>query len=153
MSEDAIRTQIAAILSGVADIGKVYDYERWTANWSKFIQLFKVSVGGQQQIRGWEISRIAVNESLETLGGGSAATDSTHRYLLRGYMGLADEDATEKTFNALIETIRDAFRQNLRLNGTASWHKYIQVRKIEPRMFGNVLCHYAELELTVEEQF
>jgi len=152
MSESAIRAEIAAIVGGVADIGKVYDYERHASSWAKFIQLFKATIGGQPQIRGWEISRVRVAETLETLGGGPAATDNKHTYAIQGYLGVNDAEASEKTFEALIEEIRAAFRANPTLNGAADGHDYIQAETIDTRMFGSVLCHYAKLLLTVTEQ-
>src|SRR4030042_3344011 len=146
MSEAAIRTQVHSILSGVADIGKVYDYERWANDWATFINLFKTTVGGVDQIRGWEISRGSVKDE-----GKPGRFEATHSYAIKGYIGVKDSTATEKTFAALIEAIRAAFRTNWNLNGAAEYHDLIQVPVSEPRMFGSILCHYAELTLDVHD--
>ncbi len=148
MSESAIRTQIYTILSGVNDIGKVYDYERWSADWTTFINIFKTTIGGVDQVRGWEIGRRSCSENMLTLG----EVDRPHNFIIRGYMGVSDAAATEKTFNTLIEAIAAAFRTNLTLNGAAFLgHDYLQIELIEARMFGGVLCHYAELGLIVHD--
>jgi len=151
MSESAIRTQIYTILNAVTDIGKVYDYERWAADWATFINLFKTTIDDVDQIRGWEIGRTAALESGTGEDASIGQTDRSHRFLIRGYMAVNDASATEKTFNSLIESIADAFRGNLTLDDSAQDHDFIQGEVIDHRLFGGVLCHYAELSLTVHE--
>jgi hypothetical protein len=152
MSESAIRAQIDAILSGVTNIGKVYDYERWASDWSTFIGFFKTTISDVDQIRGWEIGRRSYAEKKVVIGVGSSSHEGTHVFIIRGYLGVNDASATEKTFNALIEAVAAAFRTNKTLNGTAKDHDYIQAEVIDARMFGGVLCHYSELSLTVYER-
>jgi hypothetical protein len=67
-------------------------------------------------------------------------------------MGIKDSAATEKTFNVLIEALATAFRANPTLSQTAFDHNNLQREIIEARSFGSVLCHYAELTLTVIER-
>jgi hypothetical protein len=144
MSESTVRAGIYELVGAISDIGIVHDYERWAADSARFIDLFKTTIDGVAQIRGVEITR------------GSAAEDETperkHTYKLKCYMGLKDEDATEKTFNTIVEAICDAFRADQTIGGVAGGHDYAQVATIELRMFGSVLCHYAELAVTVYEQ-
>jgi hypothetical protein len=151
MSESTIRAQVYAIINAITNIGKVYDYERWAADWTTFINLFKTTISGVEQIRGWEIGRRAAPESGVTPEATIQQTDKQHVFLIRGYMGVNDAAATEKTFNSLCESISDAFRGKLTLNDTAMDHDFIQAEIIEHRLFGGVLCHYAELSLTVHE--
>ncbi len=152
MSESAIRGQIYAVIGAIANIGMVYDYERWAADWVAFINFFKTTIGGVDQIRGWEISRRSAAEKKIVIGVNISSHQKTHVFLIRGYMGVNDAAATEKTFNALIEAIGAAFRYNKKLNDTAMDHDYIQAETIGFRMFGGALCHYAELSLTVYER-
>jgi hypothetical protein len=152
MSESAIRTQVAAIVNGVTNIGKVYDYERWAADWSTFISLFKTTISGTAQIRGWEIGRRGFSEKQVAIGTPYGQNEKRHIFFIRGYLGLDDSAATEKIFNGLIEAISDAFRNNWTLNDTALNHEWIQADIIEMRMFGSVLCHYCELSLAVCEE-
>ncbi len=152
MPEATIRTAIYTILNAVTDVGKVYDYERWTADWTTFINFFKTTIAGVDQVRGWEIGRRSVKEQRITLGTSSLGNEKSHGFLIRGYMRVNDAEASEKIFNALIEAIATAFRTNKNLNGMANDHDFIQGEVIEFRLFGGVLCHYAELSLTVYER-
>ncbi len=152
MSESSIRSQIYTIFAAVPNIGKVYDYERWAVDWAAFINLFKATIGGVDQIRGWEIGRRSYKESRKTLGIGNSGNEGVHGYLIRGYMAINDAAETEKTLNALMETGAEAFRGNKTLNGVAIDHDFLQVDLIEPRTFGGILCHYAEVSLIVYER-
>lgn len=149
MSEAANRQQIFTELSSVTNIGKVYDYERWAADWATFINLFKTNIGGVDQIRGWEIGRKAAQAQYDS----NAEELTTHQFVIRGYMGIKDSDATEKTFNALIEAIRTKFRFSFRLNGACEHAGPVSAELIDTRTFGSVLCHYCELSLPVQELF
>lgn len=152
MSEAGIRAAIKTTLSGVTNIGKVYDYERWAIDWATFIALFKTTVSGVDQIRGWEIGRRSVAEKKIVIGIGASSNEKTHVFIIRGYLGLNDAAETEKTFNALIEAIATAFRSDKTLGGAARDHDYIQAQTIDMRIFGGVLSHYCELTLTVHER-
>jgi len=143
MSESAIRAEIATILGSVTDIGKVHSYERFVADMAKFIELFKTTIGGVPQIRGWEIGRKGPFEDIEQ------RTINQLTYSIKGYMGLQDAAATELAFSLIIEDVRTKFRDNLTLNGKANGHDGLKGDVLEVRMFGNVLCHYVEMTLTV----
>ena len=83
-----------------------------------------------------------------TVGGSEQPTG--HEYMIKGYLGVKDADATEKVINALIETVVEACRQNCTLNGAG----YIDSIKgqIDTRTFGIILCHCAELTLSCREK-
>ncbi|MBW2606140.1 MAG: hypothetical protein JRD05_00745 [Deltaproteobacteria bacterium] len=143
MSEVLIRAQVKAILSGVSGIGVVHDYERWATNWTKYLELF--STGGR--INGWQITRKKTSAVTA-----SVTHDSRkHTFLIRGIYGLKDSEATEITFQALIESVCAAFRSKYQLNDTADNTEPVQVDLVENRVFGNVLCHFCELTLIAEE--
>ena len=145
MSEALIRQQIYTTLAAVPNVGRVYDYERWAVNWDKFIELFKDSASGR--ILGWEICR-------SRMGAQKISTreeEHTHEFTMRGYMAVKDADATEKLFNAVIEAIGAAFRNNHTLNDTCIDAGPLSVEILDTRMFGGVLCHYAELKLPAVE--
>lgn len=78
--------------------------------------------------------------------------EKIHTFIIRGFLRIKDASATEKIFNALIEAIATAFRSNKTLNSTAQDHDFIQAEVIDSRTFGGVLCHHAELILTVYER-
>lgn len=147
MSLEAIREQIKTILSGVSGIGVVHDYERWAADWTSYLELFSVEDEIGTRINGWEITRKKTPSKTA-----STTHDSrSHTFLIRGIYGLKDSDATEITFQQLIEDVCAAFRSNYQLNSTADNTESVQVDLVENRVFGNVLCHYCELSLTADE--
>lgn len=150
-----IREQIRVILAGVPGIGVVHDYERLSTDWNKYLDLYKDSGG---RINGWTVSRFKTPERTHSQGGGMTRT---HQFIIRGIYGLKDADATELAFQDLVEAICVAFRAADTLNGACftctptegapDGAAGIQVEIVEPRMFGGVLCHYAELHLYAQE--
>lgn len=135
----------ARFMDGLS-VGAVYDYERWTADWSKFLTLFKDSVSGK--INGWTITR---EKSAEIFIVGSGS-ERRHTFVIRGYMGLQDSIGSEKTFQDLIEAICDIFRPYTTLNGKVDQVEApLQVDLVEPRMVGGTLCHYCELRQVAQE--
>lgn len=149
MSETLIRAEIAGLLGSITNIGKVYDYERWAADWAVFINLFKTRINNVDQIRGWEIGRKAAQAQYDS----NAEELTTHQFVIRGYMGVKDSDATEKVFTALIEAVRAKFRFNFRLNNLCEHAGPVSADLVDTRTFGSVLCHYCELSLPVQELF
>lgn len=145
MSEAIIRQKIFEILSAVPGVGKVHNYERWSNDWNKFLALFQDPVS--KRILGWEITR----QSSPATKISNAEEETTHGYVLQGYMGLNDALATELEFNALIETIKTAFRGNHTLGGFCLDAGPLSLDISEARTFGSVLCHYAKLMLPVSE--
>jgi hypothetical protein len=147
-----ILADIKARFDAISDIGIVHDYERLTKNWQEFLALFAYTPdGGNQQIRGWEITRRSVPEHKR------GAYYRHHVFIVRGYLSLKDSDATDKTFQILVDTICETFRA---VGEVSTWYyrdgenpenSPCQVDLIEPRMFGGVLCHYCEITLYVTE--
>jgi len=145
MSLAAIRGSIVTVLSSVPGIGTVHAYERWAADWTAYLSFFKTE---ENKINGWTVSRRKTESDRDTM----PTLNRRHRFIMRGYYGLKDSAATEHTFQALVEAVQDAFEDQYLLNGTVINSGPVQVQVFENRMFGNVLCHYAELELIAEER-
>jgi len=139
-----IRTEIKNILLSIDGIGIVHDYYRWSVDWKSFLELFKAN----GYIKGWMITRESTREERETM----PQSRRIHTFKIWGVMGHNDAQATEKTFQDLVESICDTFRSNNTLNGQAFDSDPIQVTLIENRMFGKVLAHVAELTLNVLER-
>jgi hypothetical protein len=148
MSLSAIRTEIKTLLTGVTDIGVVHDYERWAIDWNTILAQFKPA--GKDYIRGWMITRQASPERVIEPGAGGL-NDRTHRFLIKGIASLKDDAATEQIFQDLVESVCQILRANPDLNGSAVESDPPQVLTVEMRMFSQVLCHYAEIELKVTE--
>ncbi len=145
MSRALISAQIKVILLTVTGVGtKVYEYERWAANWKDYLALFKEG----SLIKGWTISRVKTPEESVT----PSTNRRFHDFIIRGYYSLDDSEATELTFQDLIDDIATAFRTKPFLNGTAFDSSPLQVDTVATIMFGSVLCHFCQLRLEVEEE-
>lgn len=143
-----IRAAIVARLGTVADIGLVHDYQRYATDSAAFASLYTTTISGRRQIRGWWVSRTATTESSPALG----RYIVTHTWRIHGYMSLDDAAATEKTFDTLVEAVRDAFRQDDNLGGVVDGTVIdegagLQLEEQAPVMFCGVLCHAARLTL------
>ncbi|MEA5113019.1 MAG: hypothetical protein VB050_03245 [Geobacteraceae bacterium] len=145
MSEAACRQKVFEIISAVPNVGVVHDYERWAADWNKFIELFRDSVSGT--IRGWEICRAnMLSEKISNI-----EENRAHGFVVKGYLAVNDALATEKIFNGLIDAICNAFKGNHTLGRICTDAGPVSAEVIDTRMFGAVLCHYAELKFPVSE--
>jgi hypothetical protein len=154
MAYSTILANIKSTVEGVSGIGKVYDYERWAANWGTVLALFKTS---NNIIHGWTISRIAFFRQSKSIGDPEIA----HIFRIRGVYGLDDSAAAEKTFQGIVNLVADAFDANMTLSGAcltlaADWGPManqvgLQVPGIDVRAFGNVLCHHADCRLCALE--
>jgi hypothetical protein len=121
------------------------------------LELFRVGGHSDGKINGWTISRKRTATEQATMG----EIERAHVFMIRGVYGLKDADATESTFQALIEDIQAAFEADDTLGGACrtidpDWGPMsgavgLQVDLVEPRMFGGVLCHYAECRLCAIE--
>jgi len=149
-----IIADIKTKMEEITGIGIVHDYERYSKDENKFITLFKTTVDSVDQIRGWEITRTAAPEHKR------GAWFRHHRFRINGYMGIQDANTTEKTFQVLIENLSEKFRTAEPPAG-ATWYymdgdnpdnSCVQVDVIDARMFGQYLCHHAEISLAVTER-
>lgn len=139
MSDAAIRALIKARLDAMGTaIGRVHDYERWNLQANTFLSLFQDPA--TNKVFGWEIMRKALRVEKVAM----RKFKLIHRYLIRGYYGLEDAAATEKTVNALADQIVLDFTLT-RLTGTQGGQ--LPEAAIETRMFGHVLCHVVEILL------
>ncbi len=160
-----IGAAVAAEIEAVENAGRVHLYQRTAADMAKYIGLFRWEApDGGDQIRGWIVTRERVSEALGGFGasapGGlipAGVNRRAHTFLLAGIMGLKDGAASELVFQDLIEAVCDRFRSNdaLRLRSKVPTLERLQppqVDVIEPRAFGGVLCHYAEIRLQAFER-
>lgn len=140
-----IRAAIVAKLAGIAEIGKVHAFERYLKENSKLRELYVYG----DRIQGWNVRRISKAETSQVM----PRTRVVNTWVIRGFMSLSDEAESELMFDALIESICDAFRDDLTLGGVVEdiiledGTAGIQVKDSGPVMFCGVLCHAAKLEL------
>ena len=141
-----IREQIKTIVAGVAGVGVVHDYARLASDWGKFLSLFQDPADGK--VRCWMITRRSTPSQRDTM----PTLRRSHEFRIIGIYSLKDAEATELEFQDLVERIQTAFDSNNTLNGSVLDSDPIQVDLVEPRMFGSVLCHYAQLTLRAHER-
>jgi hypothetical protein len=158
MSYTAIVADIKSKLMKIPDVGVVHDYARWSNDMAKFIQLFARDLpAGKKEVRGWEITRVAAPEKKR-----GNTFFRIHRFQVSGYMGLLDAEATDIAFQELIDTVCSKFRVAEPADGDAAPWFYmdgpdsgkscVQAETIDTRMFGSVLCHHADIFITVTER-
>jgi len=152
MSEEAIRTQVGTILGEVAAVGKVYSYGVVAVTIEDFAKAFLADDG---TICGWRISR----ESSEEKYDDPAESTAKHTFKLTGYKALSVVNGSDAVWQALLNAICGRFRFDHYLSGIndsgatqVTQVSPMQILKSDERLFfDSVLCHYAELAITVEE--
>lgn len=146
-----IREAIRVRVAGIASIGKVNDYERYTQQMSELKTLYVANIGGSDQLRGWHIRRVSKSETYIDL----ERWVVINRWVIRGFMALDDQAASEKTFDNLVEAVCDVFDTTPTLIADPNYAEVIldeeqagvQVPESGPVMFAGVLCHAARLTL------
>ncbi len=146
-----IRNAIVATINTVAGIGQVSGYERYAKQSADMLTFYRTQDdgGGADKILGWHVRRVATREISPDVG--RYVVD--HDWQIRGFMSLVDAEETELAFDALIEAVRDAFRDDDTLGGVVDSmitdeRAGVQVSESVPVMFAGVLCHSARLSLT-----
>jgi len=145
MSLKEIREAIKGIMETIPGIGKVYDYIPYSADWSNFINNFK----SNGTIKGWTITRRETAEVPTSIEG---VNDRDHLMFLQGYRAHDETTESEKVFQDHVDEVCSKLREKYTLNGKALKVEPPQVIVVEHKMFGSVLCHYAEINLTVKER-
>jgi hypothetical protein len=149
MSVLSIRAQLKTLLQTVSGIGQVYDYKRYSADWGSYKQLFTKN----SRVNEWEIQRTGF--TVEPRGSQAAAgkvKDLTHTFILRGFYGFQDEPSSEKDFDTLVDAISDLFITHQDIDQTAEIINIPVVGQITFQMFGDVLCHVIEIQVSVRER-
>lgn len=108
-----------------------------SARWADFLRLFQDE---DKRVCGWEITRKAPVSP--------EPPDLVETYALRHYFGLQDAAETDLTFQAHLDDVVRLFRDTPNLSfGVVEYG--VRFTTIDERMFGDVLCHFAEGELSV----
>ncbi len=151
-----IATDIKTKLTAIGTLGVIHTYQRQAVDMAKFINLFARDIGGgRKEIRGCEITRQSLAEHQR------GALFGHHLMMVRVYLGLCDADATGETFQTLLDTVRETFRLAEPADQAADWgyrngdniaQTPLQIPVIDDRMFGSVLCHYAEIHISVTDR-
>lgn len=146
---DDIATALETALDTVANIGTTHAFQRWSNNWSDFLDRAEATVSSVDQIRFWMIARERVDaEPGEAFG----QVRRTHRMVIIGALGVKDSSNTYTTFQQLVDTILNTLDAKKDL-GLAQVIDYgvgpCSVRTLSEEPVGGVLCHVCEIEVPV----
>lgn len=157
MSEATTRAYVKSVIDGVSNVGNVHDYQRWAVKWPDYLDKFKATISGSDVIRGWTVSCQSFTQEYLIYpnddGKNIAVRDYT--YKIRAYFGLDDANASEKTAMAVVEDVIEALDANTTLHAQTEFYDETppaQLDLFEPRLFGGVLCHYAEITQHAKEE-
>lgn len=146
----SLRTAIAAVLATVPNIGVVNDRERFVVDPSRFLDLFKTTIGGQAQIRAWLVLRESAPVAYSTAFG---ETHRRHLFVLQGLLGFADASDTYGTLQGLCDSVMAAFDAQATLGVSGVVVRGVgpcSLRAFGTAQFGSVLCHSCEIELPID---
>jgi hypothetical protein len=148
MSESAVRGVIKTTIQALDNEGQVHDYERWANDWDAYLALYKTTIGGADYIRGWTITCEAMPTTLHQTNG---VKIREYRHRVRMYWGLDDSAASEKAAFAKCEELCNALDDSA-LHGDGYYlADPASLEIFENRVFGSVLCHYAEIQQSTYE--
>ena len=141
----------------VADPGVVWDYQPMPANdWATFLASFTADVAGAPMVRAVTIQYVGEGRTAKTLAVGSTKQRRDVKLVIRLHMSWFDTGASATTSESLfrdwVEAVADVLDAN-RSIGPAYDHDPVDVgipNNGAGLMFGDVLCHYAELTLTAQ---
>lgn len=120
MSLATIRAVILTTLQAIPNIGQVHNYERFAKGEKDFRALYQSVPDGP--ILGWHVRRVSTEQTALDVDDPDQRQDR-HTWEIRGFMALSDADASELTFDALIEAIREAFRLDDTLGDAGRAHE------------------------------
>lgn len=141
----ALATVIKASMVANASLINVYDYDPFTTDWATFHAHF----GGSTTVppQGWGITREACNTRWIDTGNSLWA----HRVVIRGWLAVNVSLGTAKTIQNLADIIMNIFTEDADLGGAIEMHQQASLRTIQPRIYGGVLMHYAEIVMECDE--
>jgi len=155
MSEATIRTDIYDAINWIIDIGNVHDYDRFTADWTAFVERYSITIDGVKLMRGWDISYESMGPSTPMEFKIPNRYMRTHVFVIRGYLGMSDSDESEKTASVLAEAVCNAIDDDADLSNKNRYYqspdRLARIRSFVSLVFGDVLCHYVEIETRVTE--
>lgn len=158
MSLRTIIDRVTGVLGGVPGIGQVHGYVRHIDKAPEHSSAAAALCVKDDVLNVWFVTRAQTEASEEDCN--STDYHERHVILIEGWLGLDDADASEETFQDLVETIRTEFRRHLALGRSSSDPALTALAGvicgplscvIDHNMFGSVLAHHARLTLPVTE--
>lgn len=141
-----IIANVRTTLVGVANVKNVYDYMRTSADVARREELFLDTAG--DRIHTWMITRRAAPSEAFT----DMDIERTHELVLHGFYEVRDAEESEKTFQILVNTVMDSFNAaRTVVEDTAHINNAAVLESFANEMFAGVLCHHAQIVLSVHE--
>ncbi len=152
LSIQPVREAIVAKLKTVSGIGVVNAFEPLAASMDALKRYYLPPAS--KSLKGWFVRRVSTQEVGEIYERGVEFTT----WRIQGYLSVADEGASEIAAQDLVESIRQAFREDYDLGGVVASQSapssrgeiHLQLRELSTVMFCDVLCHSIRLELSTE---
>lgn len=146
MSYSTISTQIKTLLDATTGIGQTYDYMKLSHNDQTNKSLYVTN----EIFHVWFITRTDMPSEPYKL----KHVNRKHNFQLIGFYAIDDSSESEKTFQALCDTICNEFDKDENINFVGTTHKIKPafLENFEPVEFVNVLCHRAIITLEIEEE-
>ena len=152
MSEATVRASIVTLIESVTDIGQVYNRQPILSEWPAFLTFFKTRVGKNDFIRGWTVSCEAIAREGLILGGArDSIRQANYTYRIRGYHSVNHELDTENVFLLLTLGLMNTLDGGI-VGGNVYTAELAQLPTYQHRFFGDVLCHFAQIDQIVTEQ-
>ncbi len=122
-------------------IGRVYQYRKTTLDWNKYIKRFKDNrnrvFGADIAFRGLETNRTAVSNS-----------DRIYKFEVSVLQSISDQDESELVFSEVVDALVDHFGNSINLS-SVGYDFSVSRADVDERMFGDVLCHHAQIDIDV----
>lgn len=147
MSWVTVRDAALTIVQGVASIGQVYRFQRYSKNPTDYKTLFKDVASGR------------IRCAMLTRQGASARrlahkrNEVTHSLSVIVIEGVNDAEESESTWRTRLEGVRQALDRSETsagaLGGVALTQEPAEISTEEFRVFGDVFCHYGVVRCRV----
>lgn len=152
MAEATHRANIKALIESVDDVGIVHDYLRLATELGALLDLFKTTIDDTEVIRGWQITCTAIQqEHLFKTGQFDTGNKRSFPYVIHGYFGVNDADQSEKTAILISEQVLAALTSETLFGAGILSVTPPTLTPFNYQLLGGVLCHHAEIKLTVVE--
>lgn len=149
---------IKGIIEGVSNIGTVHDSLRWSRNPAELFQNYVSTINNQSEIRAWFISRSGGADAYGMISGASIGTRiqvpvgqrlRKYNWTVNGFMSFSD-DTTEPIWLALVDSMLDAFKNNISLDSTCLERGFLEY-EIDHMAFSEVLAHHMQIRFWTAE--
>lgn len=166
MNYETIRKTIYDLLVDVEGIGKVFQHERYSADWTAFLDRYKTPHPSDETSYVVNVAFISRRGTEETAFGPYGSRDEREMItavgvnetwvitLIYGYSDDEDTDASsEHTFQLLVDKVKEKFRtiDALGIPDVVQKSEPLKATGIGLATYGDVLCHRTELLLQVTQ--